>query len=78
MFPGYSNIDNLGNIIDKSNNNGLSNTYVTPSKPGEYKDYEFFVDDLPEFTSFSIKIIMSGTNQAQPPKIKDLRVIAVR
>lgn len=78
LFPGYSNIDNLGNIIDKSNNNGLSNTYVTPSKPGEYKDYEFFVDDLPEFTSFSIKIIMSGTNQAQPPKIKDLRVIAVR
>jgi len=78
LFPGYNNIDDLGNVIDKSNNNGLPNAYVTPSKPGEYKDYEFFVDDLPEFTAFSIKIVMNGTNQAQPPKIKDLRVIAVR
>ena len=78
LFPGYNNIDDLGNVIDKSNNSGLPNVYVTPSKPGQYKDYEFFVDDLPEFTAFSIKIVMSGTNQAQPPKMKDLRVIAVR
>lgn len=78
LFPGYTNLDNLGNIIDKSNNSGLPNIYVTSSKPGQYKDYEFFVDDLPEFTAFAIKIIMSGTNQGQPPKIKDLRVIAVR
>jgi CBS domain-containing protein len=78
LFPGYSNLDDLGNVIDRSNNSGLPNTLVTSSKPGEYKDYEFFVDDLPEFVSFSIKIVMSGTNQAQPPRIKDLRVIAVR
>jgi len=78
LFPGYSNIDDLGNVIDPANNTGLSNTFVTPSNPGQYKEYEFFVDDLPEFTGFQLKIIMTGTNQAKPPIIKNLRAIAVR
>jgi hypothetical protein len=78
LFPGYGNIDDLGNVIDVANNSGLPNNFVTPSKNGEYKDYEFFVDDLPEFTGFQLKIVMSGTNQAKPPLIKNLRAIAVR
>lgn len=78
LFPGYGNIDDLGNVIDPANNTGLSNTFVTPSNPGQYKEYEFFVDDLPEFTGFQLKIIMTGTNQAKPPIIKNLRAIAVR
>ena len=78
LFPGYSNIDDLGNVIDQSNNDGTSNILVPPSKPGEFKDYEWFVDDLPEFSAFAIKIVMTGTNQATPPIIKELRTIAVR
>ena len=78
LFPGYANIDDLGHIIDESKNNGTSNVYVTPSKPGQFKDYEWFVDDLPEFSAFAIKIVMTGTNQAQPPIIRELRAIAVR
>jgi len=34
-------------------------------------------DSLPEFIQFAIKIVMKGTNAAQPPRIRDLRVIAL-
>ena len=78
LFPGYTNLDDLGNVIDVANNSGLPNVFVTPSNPGQFKEYEFFVDDLPEFTGFQLKIIMTGTNQAKPPIIRSLRAIAVR
>ena len=79
LFPGYNNIDDLGNVIDVANNDGLSNYFVTPSASrSEFKEYEFFVDDLPEFTGFQLKIVMTGTNQAKPPIIRSLRTIAVR
>ena len=32
---------------------------------------------LEEFISFQIKLVMKGTNSAQPPRIKDLRAIAL-
>jgi len=34
------------------------------------------MNNLPEFKYFSIKFIGSSTNQAYPPRLKDLRVIA--
>ena len=34
-------------------------------------------DPLDEFISFQIKIVMQGTNCAEPPRIKDLRAIAL-
>jgi hypothetical protein len=43
----------------------------------EFKDYEFTISNLPAFKYFSIKLIGSGTNQAFPPRLKDLRVIAL-
>jgi len=33
--------------------------------------------DLGEFTGFQIKIIMQGTNCAAPPRLKDLRILAL-
>ena len=32
---------------------------------------------LPEFNTFAIKIVMQGTNAAEPPRIRDLRIIAL-
>ena len=32
---------------------------------------------LDEFISFQIKIVMKGTNTAEPPRIKELRAIAL-
>jgi hypothetical protein len=34
-------------------------------------------EPLPEFIQFAIKIVGQGTNAAQPPRIRDLRVIAL-
>jgi hypothetical protein len=34
-------------------------------------------ESLPEFIQFAIKIVGQGTNAAQPPRIRDLRVIAL-
>ena len=77
LFPGFDNRDQFGDIINKSNNNGKPDDNVTPSIGIEFKDYEFTIEDISPFTKFQIKIDMVGTNQAQPPFIKDLRAIAL-
>ena len=64
-------------IINKTNNNGKPDDPVTPSVHETFKDYEFTIEEIPPFTSFQVKIDMVGTNQAQPPYIKDLRAIAL-
>jgi hypothetical protein len=83
-FPGYSNLDVNGNIIDISRNSGLSNKFVSKnttlgfeSKELTFADYEFSIDNLPEFKYFSIKLVGTSTNQAFPPRIRDLRAIAL-
>ena len=42
-----------------------------------WNDYEYTIDNLPTFKYFSIKLIGTGTNQAQPPRVKNLRVVAI-
>jgi len=44
----------------------------------EFLEYQYTADDIGLFTGYTIKIIMSGTNQAYPPRIKDFRSIATR
>jgi len=84
LFPGYKNLidtteDGNGNlVIDSTKNDGRSDVFVPASLDGEFLEYQFTAENLPEFTGYIIKIVMSGTNQARPPKIKDLRTIAVR
>ena len=41
LFPGFANIDQNGNIINKTNNNGKPYDPVTPSACESFKDYEF-------------------------------------
>ena len=77
LFPGFANIDQNGNIINKTNNNGKPDDPVTPTVHETFKDYEFTLEELAPFTRFQVKIDMVGTNQAQPPYIKDLRAIAL-
>ena len=83
-FPGYSNLLSSGQVIDPAKNNGLPDkalpkTDVIAYTPDQviWKDYEFTIDDLPTFRYFSIKLVGTGTNQAQPPRVKNLRVIAL-
>ena len=83
-FPGYNNLDSLGNIIDISNNNGLSDIKVEKtdnlnnlSEQLPYKEYTFTTNNLTEFRYFSIKLVGSSSDMAHPPRVKDLRVIAL-
>ena len=77
LFPGYSNIDNNGFVINDKDNNGLPDKLVSSSTNfNDLGSYEFTADNLSLFNGFQIKILMSGTNQALYPRIRDLRVIA--
>lgn len=77
LFPGYLNLDENGNIINVSKNDGRSDKFIQPSNRDiDFNSYEFTAKDLPIFNGFQIKIIMTGTNQSNVPKIRDLRAIA--
>jgi len=83
-FPGYNNLDEKGQIINIEDSDGLSDTYTSPSTSLgflsgnlDYKEYAFTTDELPSFKSYRIKIIMTSTNQAYVPRMKDLRVISL-
>lgn len=80
LFPGYSNyqVDGQGikRINNKSLNDGSADSKIQFSSDTSFKDYEYTVDDLPDFNAFSIKIVMASENQANPPIIKQLRAIA--
>ena len=45
-------------------------------KQSSYQELTYSVDDLPEFSSFAIKIVMKSSNPAFVPKVQDLRVVA--
>ena len=83
LFPGYNNLtdangDGYGDtVIDTSLNDGLPDSRVNPNVDGEYSEYQFTADNLDLFVGFTIKIVMSGTNEAYTAKFKDLRVIAL-
>ena len=82
-FPGYTNLNNVGEIVDKEKNDGRSDKMVAYSDPGflsneiDFKEYTWSVDSLPKFLSYRIKIILGSTNQVYVPRIKDLRVITL-
>ena len=83
-FPGYKNIDSRGEIISFENNDGSSDTRIVQtaslgfeSNTLEFKEYSFTTDSLPSFKNFRIKLSLSSTNQVYPPRIKNLRVIAL-
>ena len=81
LFPGYENLvstsDGGFRVVDPSLNNGKSDVKVPASSANQFLEYEFSADNLGEFSGYSIKIIMSGTDQANAPIISDLRTIAL-
>ena len=84
LFPGYKNTissDEVGfgnQVIDPSKNDGRPDSFIPASLEDEFLEYQFTAENLDLFTGFTIKIVMFGTNQARPPRFKDLRTIAVR
>jgi len=43
----------------------------------DFFDYNFSEASIPEFSAFKIKIVMKGTNPAYPPRLTDMRAIAL-
>jgi hypothetical protein len=83
-FPGYTNLDTRGEVINLEDNSGLSDKFISPtnsigftSPELEYKEYVFTSDQLPSFRSYRIKLILTSTNQVYVPRIRNLRVITL-
>jgi len=45
------------------------------TKKGEFKEYEFYLDDISEFDTFTIKFVLTSDTQYDPPIISDYRAI---
>ena len=77
LFPGFQNLDSNGNVIAPANNNGQADRKIAASLEDQFLEYEYSVDDLPQFTGFQIKVVLSSVNQAEDPELLDFRSIAV-
>lgn len=83
LFPGYDNLtidnnqDGFLDIVNPALNSGLPDRNVRDSNDNEFFEYEYTAPELPEFIGYTIKIVMSGTDQSKPPIITDLRTIAL-
>ena len=61
------------------NTNGLPDTTVKPNaKRNAFSEYKFTAENTSQFNGFMIKVIMTSTNQAKPPRLKNFRAIALR
>ena len=61
------------------NTNGLPDKVVNPNKSRDtFSEYKFTVENTAQFKSFMIKVVMTSTNQAKPPRVKNFRAIALR
>tara|TARA_B100000614_G_C14240963_1_gene366623 strand:- start:27 stop:581 length:555 start_codon:yes stop_codon:yes gene_type:complete len=82
-FPGFVNLrdtngDGFGDeIINVAENDGRSDAFVSPNRIGIFSEYQFTADNLEQFNSFTIKIVMSSTNESSQLKFKDFRAIAL-
>ena len=84
-FPGWDNMldtdgDGFGDRVkDPNKNNGKADAFVPANGEGEndYSEYQFTADNLDQFTAFSIKVVMSSTNESTPVKLRDFRAIAL-
>ena len=83
-FPGYSNLNDKGEMIAIEDSNGQSDKLVSKttsfgfdSDELEYKDYTFTADQLPSFRSYRIKVVLTSSSQVFVPRMKDLRVLAL-
>ena len=61
------------------NTNGLPDKVVNPNRGRDaFSEYKFTVENTAQFKSFMIKVVMTSTNQAKPPRVKNFRAIALR
>ena len=61
------------------NTNGLPDKIINPNRTrNAFSEYKFTAENTAQFNGFMIKVVMTSTNQAKPPRIKNFRSIALR
>jgi len=75
LFPGHEKLNQPASL--NTPNSGSADNVVPASRDDEFREYEFSIDNTDQFTGFAIKIVASGTDEANAPRFKDLRVIAL-
>ena len=61
------------------NTNGLPDKTVNANAfRNAFSEYKFTVENTAQFTGFMIKVVMTSTSQAKPPRLKNFRAIALR
>ena len=82
-FPGYKNLNNQGQVISSTESDGLPYRLIPKvdaalmSNEATFKEYEFNMEDLPEFKYYRIKFVLTSTNQTYVPRLSNLRVITL-
>ena len=82
MYYRLSNADDARNMGDLAwrgfNDDGTPDTAVEPTENRyQFKEHKFTASNLTTFTAFQLKVVMTGTSSCYPPKVKDLRGIAL-
>ena len=70
----YFNVDGSPDVdIAATAENEISGIFENQES---YQEIPFSINNLPEFTSFAVKVVMNSDNPAYVPKIQDLRAVA--
>ena len=82
MYFRLSNADDSRNLRDTIwtpfNTDGSPDKAIAPSDNNvSFREYQYSASGLSKFTSFQIKLVMKGTVSSYPPRVKDLRGIAL-
>ena len=82
MFLRFSNADDARKMGDLAwipfNTDGSPDKGLPPSDDDiTFREFQFSADQLAPFTAFQLKIIMKGTSSCYPPRVKDMRGIAL-
>ncbi len=84
-FPGYNNLNDLGQVISSAESDGLPDRFIPKADAGAgfesneltYREYEFNMEELPPFKYYRIKFVLTSTNQTYVPRVSNLRVITL-
>ena len=82
MYYRLSNADDARKMGDLAwvafNSDGTPDSAVEPSENRhQFKEHKYSASSLTTFTAFQLKITMTGTSSCYPPRVKDLRGIAL-
>jgi len=82
MYYRATSVDDVRKLGDVAwrafNDDGTPDSQPDPAKTdNDFKEHKFSVSDLPPFSAFALKVVLTGTNSSYPPLLKDLRGIAL-